>query len=297
MTIYEGAGIVAAIGVLFTFANYILARKRFKVEKQFRSKENAARLLSRYPTLLKKITFIGMLMGDQGKIITTKIEDHISARSKDCKNCKKKCKAKKCDLMFTSNEMKEIFKDLSKPLRSYKASVDWLKSYVLIDAYIKIFGYDKALFDAARVIESLYKKKEDLKFEDLDANLQFTVREIKQRCRAMLTDTLNELEEICMNFYFKIADGDVAWYSMYQTYLPFISLVYPEISSFNDKLRAEYYTNVIDIYNLWNKKYRHERRLDKVSNVMMLYQGGAIKEVADMVKASESGKKAARVIT
>lgn len=71
--------------------------------------------------------------------------------------------------------------------------------------------------------------------------------------------TLNNLEYFAMNFIQDLADEEVVYQSLHQTYLSVVQMLYIEISRHNTSGHMKYYNNVIELYKLWSG-----RKNDKV---------------------------------
>lgn len=69
-----------------------------------------------------------------------------------------------------------------------------------------------------------------------------------------ITDTLNNLEFFAMYFTHNIADESVIYQSAHQTYLKITELLYYNISKSNTGHCPKYYTNLIELYNIWKKR-------------------------------------------
>lgn len=73
--------------------------------------------------------------------------------------------------------------------------------------------------------------------------------------RAIICDTLNNLEYMCMYIATNVADEKCIYNSLHQQFLKAIALLYFEISFTNTDNKDKYYTNIIHVYNLWKAKY------------------------------------------
>ena len=66
---------------------------------------------------------------------------------------------------------------------------------------------------------------------------------------------LNKLEWISMYFIQKLADEDIVYQSLHQTYLKSIEMLYFKIVGYNDGNGTDkYFTNIIALYVLWQEK-------------------------------------------
>jgi len=81
--------------------------------------------------------------------------------------------------------------------------------------------------------------------------------------RNLICDTLNELEYMCMNIATKVADEKYIYNSLHQQFFKSISLLYFSISISNTDNKDKYYTNIIQVYNIWKKKYIKAEKKEK----------------------------------
>lgn len=71
----------------------------------------------------------------------------------------------------------------------------------------------------------------------------------------MAFDFLNKLEFFSMNFKSKLADEEVLYQSLHQTYIAAVKILYVEIARMNAQPEDKYYTNIITLFNNWKDKY------------------------------------------
>lgn len=148
---------------------------------------------------------------------------------------------------------------------------DIVKPVSFIYALFEKFGLDK-----------LINSVNFLKFIDFDLdelNELYTSEDIKNhkkimeeydpenKLRSVIYNTLNHLEYLCMNIVTEVADEKYIYNSLHQQFLKVISLLYIEISSTNIDNKNKYYTNIIQVYNMWTNKYimseKREKKLKK----------------------------------
>ena len=77
----------------------------------------------------------------------------------------------------------------------------------------------------------------------------------KHEMRDMICEMLNNLEYMCMYIATNVADEKYIYNSLHQQFLKAVSLLYFEISFPNTDSKDKYYTNIIQVYNLWKNKY------------------------------------------
>ena len=93
----------------------------------------------------------------------------------------------------------------------------------------------------------------------------------------LISDTLNELESICMDISSTIAGSQFIYPSLHQMFLDTIHILYLHICSNNPSEKVmvdKYYTNLIYVFNEWNKirkkdiqkKERVKNKIEKINN-------------------------------
>ena len=73
---------------------------------------------------------------------------------------------------------------------------------------------------------------------------------------AMLTDTKNEIEYFSMYFNSNLAEEEVIFDSLHQTFIDFVRMLYPFIAMHNTKSvhGRKYFSNTIELYKRWSLK-------------------------------------------
>lgn len=71
----------------------------------------------------------------------------------------------------------------------------------------------------------------------------------------ILEKTLNSLEYFCMYFNSGIADEEVVYQSLHQSFLSMVKMLYFRIAYQNENGKDKYYTNIIELYNKWSYRY------------------------------------------
>lgn len=94
--------------------------------------------------------------------------------------------------------------------------------------------------EKCKIVRSRYKRYE------LVYNTEF---------QDILCSTLNKLEYFCMYFNAGIADEEIVYQSLHQSFLEMVKVVYFRIAILNKSGKDKYYTNIIELYNKWTKRY------------------------------------------
>lgn len=70
---------------------------------------------------------------------------------------------------------------------------------------------------------------------------------------------LNKLESFALHLNSNLADEEILYPSLHQTYLKVIKYLYPHICYLNSRNTADkYFTNIIELYNKWRDRYIEE---------------------------------------
>lgn len=74
------------------------------------------------------------------------------------------------------------------------------------------------------------------------------------------TNTLNQLEYFCMSFNNGIADEEIVYQSLHQSFLGLVKLLYFIIAQHNISGKDKYYTNIIALFNKWASRYESQEK-------------------------------------
>ena len=95
-------------------------------------------------------------------------------------------------------------------------------------------------------------------------DLFFAENKENEEFRTLVLGLLNKLEFISMNFVYNIAQADLVYQSMHQSFILFMQTFYLAIASLNKGIHTgpgKFYTCSIELYNRWNAK-----RCDKIDS-------------------------------
>lgn len=76
----------------------------------------------------------------------------------------------------------------------------------------------------------------------------------------IVTNMLNDLEFFAMHFTHNTADESVVFQSLHQTYIQIIKNLYYNISRYNKPSEGKYYTNIIELYEIWYKRSEEQKK-------------------------------------
>lgn len=102
--------------------------------------------------------------------------------------------------------------------------------------------------------------------EDKDMVEKIVINQFK----VLSQQLLNNLEYFAISFNCKIAEEKIIYQSLHQTYIRIVSHMYYEISKNNKTGEQKLYTNVIDLFNIWNNraKEQKDREADAIRSVI-----------------------------
>lgn len=77
--------------------------------------------------------------------------------------------------------------------------------------------------------------------------------------QGMQRGILNNIEYFAMHFTHGTADESVVYQSLHTTYLEIVEALYYDIASNNTGSEKKLFTNVVELYNIWNKEARKQK--------------------------------------
>lgn len=113
-------------------------------------------------------------------------------------------------------------------------------------------------------LNELYSS-EDIKIYEkiLSDNTIFKINDQDIDITNFITSILNELEHMCMYITTKVADEKYIYNSLHQQFFKAISTVYFSICDTNIDNKDKYYTNIIEVFNIWKNKYLKATKREK----------------------------------
>ena len=91
--------------------------------------------------------------------------------------------------------------------------------------------------------------------ENINTQCDDAPRQANLKFRLMIGETLNLLEYFTMSVNQNVAESDMIFCSLHQTYTKFVRFIYPMICKYNET-EESYYTNIIELYTKWDFKCR-----------------------------------------
>lgn len=145
---------------------------------------------------------------------------------------------------------------------------EYINGITTMNIHKKIMG--KTMEEAAATLaevqednkdESMNTKSKRKAFDSL-IRYNYYVSLYNGKFLEIITDTLNKLEYFAMSFNTKIADEDVVYQSLHQSFLKMINMMYFYIAFQNVDGKDKYYTNIIELYNKWRDRYIEASRIE-----------------------------------
>ena len=150
---------------------------------------------------------------------------------------------------FDKHELAELLS--TEDLNNIKKITDSDEYYFIIDICCYMKGIN--LINYQKDIDHIF----DL---ELDENLKNKINKLNRGkthhifMNNIVMETLNNLEFFSMNFNYNIADESVVYQSLHKTFLEVVYLLYYNIAVNNEPGDKKLFTNIIELYNLWQKK-------------------------------------------
>lgn len=101
---------------------------------------------------------------------------------------------------------------------------------------------------------ALYKKEcnEEYNLSDLDSKILSTF------LGKLIIKVLNNMEFFSLHFTHNVADESVVYKSLHQTYIDLVQGLYYNIAKINPLSTTKYFTNIIELYKLWNDRAKND---------------------------------------
>lgn len=77
----------------------------------------------------------------------------------------------------------------------------------------------------------------------------------------LITKVLNNMEYFALHFTHNVADESVVYKSLHQTYIKLVQMLYYNIAMRNPMAPQKYFTNIIELYEIWNNKSINDEEL------------------------------------
>lgn len=171
-----------------------------------------------------------------------------------------------CD--FDSEELDEILRSKNVSRKEFMERVEKVDPIVLL-------GYKVAFITSSHERDSIlsdFIQTDNETGKQKIKNTAFLLNDFFGK----ITSLMNQLEWFAMNCQYGIADEELLYQSLHQTYLPMVLMLYPKISNKNTSNEDKEYTNVIWLFNKWRdrlldiqteaekKKQIYQRKADQV---------------------------------
>lgn len=156
------------------------------------------------------------------------------------------------------------------PTKIMKVYYEFQQSRILRDDL-----FIPSLSEAATAIQKAIEQNDKKKRDELGAQLS---QQLIGKLLMSMVETLNDLEYFAMYFNNGLADEEVVYQSLHQTYCNFVQAVYFFIASRNYCGKDKYYTNVIDLYQQWSDRYLEKQQAEKSAKTATTHKKGKLKK-------------------
>ncbi len=152
--------------------------------------------------------------------------------------------------IFDISEMRRLIKesDIEK-LKKMETSEKFFKAVLDADA---IFGLK--LHRVHQINEETIEEKKGITVKVDPGSV------LSSFLSGIVNNMLNDLEYFAMHFAHKTADESVVFQSLHQTYNEIIKVMYYNIANTNQPWEGKYYTNVIELYNIWFQRSEKQKK-------------------------------------
>lgn len=240
--LYYSSQIITSIfvisGVVIAVWQYYLSIKTAKTDYEIQQVQKAIDLSEYYKDyILDYYPALKYIFNTTG--ITSIIDE---ARTENMKN-------------FDSNELNSIFKP---------QQIEKLKEIQKSDEF----------FEAAKKATVIYNLKNN---ENLvtDGSIQNDPAVMITYISNLTDSLLNNMEYFALHFTHQTADESVVYQSLHQTYLQIVQYLYYNISNRNNNPARKYYTNVIQLYEIWKKREKQQNQ-EQTTNLNNIPSTGTI---------------------
>lgn len=198
-----------------------------------------------------------------------------------------------CNMSFIKNVLIDYYKtiddktvldDLVKSIKLERFTNDELKKHKSLIEYSKIFdAKDYSLLSVKLVSEKAIAFQNIKLFEPKETLENIPESDLKKianiRFKVVLCNTMNILEYFAMSVNQNVAESEMIFVSLHQTFLSFVHYVYPYICVTNET-EESYYTNIIELYKNWNAQkeaiddYKRKMEQEKDKGRKKIVKGG-----------------------
>ena len=232
--------IITVLSCIISIIAIIFSIASWRYSKKRSKIETSIKFTEMFKELLDDITFITNVLNAHDKII--KLINKVDFNKVSLFN------KKELEKFYDESELKE--------LHDFFSGIT-MNSGVVLSAY---FFYN------ANVLENPPTIPKGELGKDL----------LKSLFSRKVCESLNSLEYFSIAFVQNIASDKVVYQSLHQSFFHIVKSLYYFICTSNDKEADKYYTNLIELFNMWsekekkylNKEDKYRRKLEKVENKM-----------------------------
>ncbi len=297
------ASITSILVVVFTFRQLKLVASQLKATLDQVSLTSEQVNLSTKDYSLKndrESRLKAIEIADEFRILILSDLSYVSSVSKDLGISKILQSVQNSEFIhFDTDELKSLFGDQVKKLEEINKNLNKPENVTILsklymhnaslspEEFNRIFFFFTHDWDLEEILKVIDGLEEDVITSIFDKNINpVIIRHLYSYYKMKiilcyhdkLDNLLNKLEQLAMYFNNNLADEEVIYQSLHQTYLSIVKSLYYEISKRNQTNNTDkYYTNIIALYHKWSEvkkseeskivrstPVRHKKPLDKV---------------------------------
>lgn len=154
--------------------------------------------------------------------------------------------------IFTIDEQKKIFQLLHSDVdrTTLFIALEKCNPYTSCDLHIKCNQY----------VSCVAKPGDKVSADKAAKNFDMCLNE---EFKQIITRTLNKLEYFSMYFDTNLAEDEVVYASLHQTFLYLVQVLYPRIAVTNGAASQKYYTHTINLYKKWDERNKKNKEKEK----------------------------------
>lgn len=131
-----------------------------------------------------------------------------------------------------------------------------LNKHSELSEYTKIFAGKEDVLDVKELLVCSITYDDALNIKEVINNVKEDEQKhaVNVKFRVLVSNTMNTLEYFAMAVNQNVAESEMLFSSLHQTFLKFVHFMYPMVCLFNDGDTELFYPNVIKLYRKWHEK-------------------------------------------
>lgn len=246
--------IATTITIIFLTLEYFINRRAYRYNREWQEKNKAAELAALYKNeILDYNSFISRLFQSLGIIGLLR-----SVYSSELKLFTKS----ELESMLSRDDIALIHKKLMDP-KNYTYYLE-NQNIIPLKSELRYLLSEEQIRQQAR--------------DDTEKADQIKSLIMVQQYAKVVDHLLNSLEYFAMYFNTGVADEEVVYQSLHQTYLKIVRAMYFVIAQRNDSPKDMYYTNIINLYIKWSERDKKMKEKVQKQNLKVVQKARKIKK-------------------